>query len=75
MVTAVNGSIVTCDVPVKEFLLWLDEGQAEKFIIIDLDETHLFIHTHVVPFIKEQLDELYRKNQYSFMDIEDPSKK
>lgn len=75
MVVASEGTLVTCDVPVKEFLLYLDQGQMDKFIIADLDDEHLFVHTRSVTFIKEQLDELYKKNQYSFMDAEDPNKK
>lgn len=75
MVSASEGTLVTCDVPVKEFLMWLDNGQPDKFIIIDLDDEHLFVHSRAVPFIKNQLDELYKKNQYSFMDSEDPNKK
>lgn len=74
MVSATSGTLVTCDIPVKEFLIWLDEGQASKFIIVDLDETHLFIHTRAVQFVKDELNKLYEENQYSIMDAENQKK-
>lgn len=67
MVNGTTGLLVTCDIPVKEFLHWLDEQQADKFIITDLDETHLFVHERSLPFIQEELNKLYEVNQYSFI--------
>lgn len=67
MVSAVVGLLVTCDIPVKEFLLWLDEQQTEKFIITDLDETHLFVKESSLPFLQAELNKLYEENQYSFI--------
>lgn len=67
MVNGTPGVLVTCDIPVKEFLLFLDENQGQKFIITDLDSTHLFIRENAVPFVKEELNKLYEVNQYSFI--------
>lgn len=67
MVNATAGLLVSCDIPVKEFLLWLDESQHNKFIIMDLDETHLFVQESALPFLQEELNKLYEENQYSFI--------
>lgn len=67
MVSAVVGLLVTCDIPVKEFLLWLDEQQEHKFVIRDLDETHLFVQLSSLAFVQEELNKLYEENQYSFI--------
>lgn len=62
------GMFISCDIPVKEFLKWLDENQsAGKFIIADLDETHLFVSEQALPFIRQELNKLYEENQYSFI--------
>ena len=67
MVSAVNGLLICCDIPVKQFLLWLDEQQDRRFIITELDETRLFVQEHALPFIQEELNKLYEENQYSFI--------
>ncbi len=68
MPEAKNGLLVSCDIPVKEFLKWLDENQTtNKFIIADLDATHLFVAEPALPFIREELNKLYEENQYSFI--------
>lgn len=67
MVSAVQGVLVTCDIPVKEFLVFLDENQPTRFIINDLDETHLFVRTSCVSYLEKELDKLYEENQYSFI--------
>lgn len=67
MVNATAGLLISCDVPVKEFLLHLDEGQMTKFIITDLDETHLFVKESAVEMIKIELNKLYEENQYTFI--------
>lgn len=67
MVNATTGLLVTCDIPVKVFLRWLDDQQTEKFIITDLDETHLFVQERSLPFLQDELNKLYEVNQYSFI--------
>lgn len=67
MVSATSGLLITCDIPVKEFLLWLDERQLDKFIITDLDETHLFVREGCREFLEDELNKLYEENQYSFI--------
>lgn len=67
MGNATHGLLVTCDIPVKEFLLWLDESQPRKFIVFDLDATHLFVKNDAMEFLQEELNKLYEENQYSFI--------
>lgn len=52
----------------KQFLLHLDETMAlgQKFILQDLDETHVFVSSDVPEKLKVKLDELMEQNSYSF---------
>lgn len=72
MVSAVPGTLVTCDVPVKQFLLWLHETKPEKFILFDLDESHLLVQSRAIDYIRKELNELYEENQYSVIQAAKP---
>ena len=63
MVNVTKGIMVECDPAMKQFLLHLDEKfiLGSKFIIQDLDETHLFIAPEVLDMLKSQIDELMDK--------------
>lgn len=54
------------DPAMKQFLLHLDETMAlgKKFIIKDLDETHLFILAEVVQTLQERVGELMDQNSF-----------
>jgi TFIIH basal transcription factor complex TTD-A subunit len=70
MVTCEPGVLVACDIPVKQFLLWLDDqqdGPRSRFIITDLDETHIFVKEDAIALIRAELNKLYEENQYSFI--------
>ena len=45
--------------PLKEFIRFLDEGlpAAERFIIQDVDDTHLFVRAEAVDFIQTRVKE------------------
>ena len=47
----------------KQFLLHLDETNAlgKKFVIQDLDDTHIFIASDMVEFLQDRIDELMDK--------------
>ena len=51
------------DPAMKQFLLHLDESNAlgRKFVIQDLDETHLFIATEILDTLQNRIDELMDK--------------
>jgi TFIIH basal transcription factor complex TTD-A subunit len=70
MVASEPGVLVSCDIPVKQFLLWLDEqqdGRGTRFIITDLDDSHVFVKADAVTIIRDELNKLYEENQYSFI--------
>ena len=50
MVNVTKGVLVECDPAMKQFLLYLDESMklGSRFIIQDLDETHIFISSDVL---------------------------
>lgn len=49
-----KGTLLTCDAPVKQLILAIDE--TEKCVIQDLDETHLLVQTSSVDRLKEKLE-------------------
>lgn len=64
MVNVLKGVLVKCGDPaVKQFLLHMDEKNVlgEKFIIEDLDETHLFVASKVIKTLEAKLWELMDK--------------
>lgn len=50
----------------KQFLLYLDETMAlgKKFILKDLDDTHVFILAEVVHTLQERVGELMDQNSF-----------
>ena len=58
--------LVFSDAAMKQFLLHLDEKNllGSKFIIQDLDETHLFISAEILEVLQSRIDELM--DQISF---------
>ena len=58
-----KGILVECDPAMKQFLLHLDESEAfgRKFVIQDLDETHLFISSEILPVLQDRIDDLMDK--------------
>jgi len=65
MTEATRGVFITCDIPIKEFLCWLNDEEDGKIILEDLDDTHLFVTEESIPFIRKKLEELYNENQFS----------
>jgi len=63
MVNVTKGVLVECDPAMKQFLLHLDERESlgRKFVLNDLDETHLFISAEIVRVLQEKIDELMDK--------------
>jgi len=63
MVNVLKGVLVECDPAMKQFLLHLDETSAlgRKFIIQDLDETHVFISADSVELLQQKVDDLMDK--------------
>ena len=70
MVQVQKGILIECDPQMKQFLLHLDDTNAlgTRFILQDLDATHLFISSDIIDRLKNQIDDLMDK--ISFVDIE-----
>ncbi|CBY20422.1 unnamed protein product [Oikopleura dioica] len=67
MVNVENGKLVTCDPALKQFLLNLDEKRefgGRRFILKDLDETHLFVTADCDTWLKGRLADLMTENSF-----------
>ncbi|KAL3209872.1 hypothetical protein MRX96_037679 [Rhipicephalus microplus] len=66
MVHVMKGILVECDPAMKQFLLHLDDTNAlgKKFIIQDLDETHVFITAEILETLQSKIDDIM--DQISF---------
>ena len=69
MVGSYSGTLITCDVPIKQFILHLDAQQRheagwESFVKHDLDDTHLFIDGSRLEFIRQKVAELQDSNSF-----------
>ncbi|OWF36971.1 General transcription factor IIH subunit 5 [Mizuhopecten yessoensis] len=60
MVNVTKGILVECDPAMKQFLLHLDETDAfkTKFVLQDLDETHLFISADILGTLQNRIDDI-----------------
>lgn len=71
MVTATQAVLVTCDVPTREYLSWLDKQvnqsgyRQNPFIIRELDDKHLLIREDMVDFVHQQVKAFNNKNVYT----------
>jgi len=63
MVNVQKGILIECDPQMKEFLRHLDDTEAlgQKFIIQDLDQTHLFIESAILDRLINEIDDLMDK--------------
>jgi TFIIH basal transcription factor complex TTD-A subunit len=70
MVNVVKGVLVECDPAMKQFLLHLDEKMmmGSKFVLHDLDETHLFIAADILERLQERIDDLMDKLSVAVVD-------
>ena len=62
-----TGYLISCDVPTKQFIQYLNELKPidKKFIIQDLDATHLLIKRKAKDEITRKVDEWLDENVYS----------
>jgi hypothetical protein len=61
------GFLISCDVPTKQFIQHLNELKAvdKKFIVQDLDSTHLLIHEKAREEITRKVEEWMDANVFS----------
>ena len=67
MVNVTKGVLVQCDPAMKQFLLHLDETNefGRKFVLQDLDDTHMFIAADIIETLQEKIDDLMDKMSFS----------
>jgi Transcription factor TFIIH complex subunit Tfb5 len=49
------GVLITCDPPIKQFILFINETEKPPFVIADLDSTHLVIAGEVVDKVQARI--------------------
>ncbi|KAI8053745.1 nucleotide excision repair TFIIH subunit [Syncephalis plumigaleata] len=62
MVKAIRGVLIECDSTVKQIILHINETR--RFIIEDLDETHVFVDASSVSMLRAELDRILDENTY-----------
>lgn len=55
-----NGSCACSDPAMKQFLLHLDDTGTlgSSFVLADLDDSHLFIDSKIIPVLRSKIDDL-----------------
>ena len=63
MVDVIQGVLVECDPPLKQYLLALDDRETVKFVVDKLpsDDRALFVNPSAKGFVDEKIAELYDK--------------
>ena len=61
------GALITCDPPMKQYILYVNEEEGTPFVIADLDSTHLLIRHDFVDKVKTKIAQ-YIEEQNSFLD-------
>ncbi|KAJ8022904.1 General transcription factor IIH subunit 5 [Holothuria leucospilota] len=71
MVNVTRGVLVECDPAMKQFLISLDEKKVlkKRFILLDLDETHVFIDSEIVDELKDKIADLMDQHTFSVADM------
>lgn len=66
MVSAVHGVMITADVPIKQYILHLNDiAPAErKFVITDLDDTHVLVQPEHVEYVRAEIERYQQSTQY-----------
>ncbi|KAL7499178.1 hypothetical protein ACHAWT_007046 [Skeletonema menzelii] len=66
-VTSSSGYLLTCDPPMKQFIIHLNDKKSadKKFILEDLDARHLLIKGDVRDEITRKVDEWMDENVFS----------
>ena len=67
MVSAVHGTLLECDIPTKVFILHLNDEQlpSERFVIQDLDDTHLLVQPDKVDMVRGEVAKFLQRSQYA----------
>jgi len=65
MVNAIKGLLISCDVPMAQFIVNLNASMpaSERFIVHCLIP-HMFVHPHVAEMIRSKIAEFRDQNSY-----------
>lgn len=66
MVRFQKGALLSCDAPIRQYILHLNSQKPgeERFVIDELDDTHVFVQASAVPFVQEAVKEWHEKHAY-----------
>ncbi|GJP34910.1 hypothetical protein CLOM_g19390 [Closterium sp. NIES-68] len=66
MVNAQKGILIECDIPMAQYIIFLDSkrGGAEKFILQVLDDTHMLIHAEAADMVQKMCRDWMDANTY-----------
>lgn len=62
--------LISCDVPTKQFILYLNDLESidKKFLVADLDPTHLLVKEKSRKLIESKIETWQRENVYDPLD-------
>lgn len=60
MVNVKKGVLIQCDPAMRQLLVHLDEQRSlgTKFVVKELDETHIFVDREIVAVLETKIDQL-----------------
>ena len=60
MVNVKKGVLITCDPAMRQLLIHLDMTNAlgSKFVVKELDSTHIFIDREILPLLEQKIDSI-----------------
>ncbi|URD76206.1 Transcription factor TFIIH complex subunit Tfb5 [Musa troglodytarum] len=66
MVNAMKGLLISCDVPMAQFIISFNASlpPSQRFILHVLDNTHMFVQPHVAEMIRSKISEFRDQNTY-----------
>ena len=64
------GTLLTTDIPTKQLIMYLDRENDNNIIIQDLDDTHVFVNSQYVDYVKENVAALLETNMFERRDLE-----
>jgi len=66
MVNAIKGILITCDIPMAQLLISINDSMpnAHKFIVYMLDDTHIYVQPDVGTMLSKKLQEFRDQNTY-----------
>ena len=66
----VAGTLLTTDIPTKQLIMYLNRENDNNIIIQDLDDTHVFVNSQYVEYVKENVAALLETNMFERRDLD-----